>query len=66
MNVLFKEDVASNGFHYVKRHIRKVKNEKNPATRAGFSATCRLAGDRTPDPMIKSHVLYQLSYEPIC
>jgi hypothetical protein len=33
--------------------------------RAGFSATCRSAGDRTPDPMIKSHVLYQLSYGPI-
>jgi hypothetical protein len=28
------------------------------------SRVSRLAGDRTPDPMIKSHVLYQLSYEP--
>ena len=25
---------------------------------------CRFGGARTLDPMIKSHVLYQLSYEP--
>ncbi len=25
---------------------------------------CRFGEDRTHDPMIKSHVLYQLSYEP--
>ena len=25
---------------------------------------CRSGGDRTLDPMIKSHVLYQLSYGP--
>ena len=27
--------------------------------------SCRFGGARTLDPMIKSHVLYQLSYEPI-
>lgn len=26
---------------------------------------CRFGGARTLDPMIKSHVLYQLSYEPL-
>ena len=27
--------------------------------------SCRFGGARTLDPMIKSHVLYQLSYEPL-
>lgn len=30
----------------------------------GNAFLCRSAGDRTLDPMIKSHVLYQLSYGP--
>ena len=29
-----------------------------------MSGFCRFGEDRTLDPMIKSHVLYQLSYEP--
>ena len=29
-----------------------------------MDSLCRFGEDRTHDPMIKSHVLYQLSYEP--
>lgn len=40
--------------------MRICKNKKAPK----IEAFCRLGEDRTLDPMIKSHVLYQLSYEP--
>ncbi len=43
-------------------------NEAQKKSPAGVFKTltgyCRSAGDRTLDPMIKSHVLYQLSYGP--
>ena len=38
-------------------------NKKSPVFRQGFFIVCDPAGARTQDPLIKSQVLYQLSYE---
>jgi hypothetical protein len=37
---------------------------QTPQVVRGLYLYCRSGGDRTLDPMIKSHVLYQLSYGP--